>query len=244
MKRLRRAASSTAGGSNEACPRPRVRSTYNVSSRLDGIQITGKALLKLLRGAGCEVVRQTGSHVRVRCGDCFTTVPVHAGETLPVGTLKQIERDLGVLSRQGLAEPSDLSAMECAMKKYRAVYKRDPDGRWIVTIPRVKGCHTYGRTIDQARERVREALSLYVDDARHAVIEDDVRLPSKIGGVIRRAHTLRARVAAARAEAESAEREAVATLRRDLKIGHRDAGTLLGLSHQRVHQIEHKKSAR
>ena len=70
------------------------RSAYNVSSRLDGMQIAGKALLKRLRGAGCEVVRQTGSHVRVRCGDCFTTVPVHAGETLPVGTLKQIERDL------------------------------------------------------------------------------------------------------------------------------------------------------
>ena len=43
---------------------------------------------------GCEVVRQRGSHVRIRCEDCETTVPVHAGEDLPPGTLRAIERDL------------------------------------------------------------------------------------------------------------------------------------------------------
>ena len=36
---------------------------------------------------------------------------------------------------------------------YRAVYRREPDGRWIVEMPQVKGCHSYGRTIDQARDR-------------------------------------------------------------------------------------------
>ena len=40
------------------------------------------------------MVRQRGSHVRVRCNDCETTVPVHAGEDLPPGTLRAIERDL------------------------------------------------------------------------------------------------------------------------------------------------------
>ncbi|MDQ3071473.1 MAG: type II toxin-antitoxin system HicA family toxin [Acidobacteriota bacterium] len=56
--------------------------------------ITGRELLRLLHRVGCKEVRQRGSHVRVRCGDCSTTVPVHAGETLPPGTLRQIERDL------------------------------------------------------------------------------------------------------------------------------------------------------
>jgi predicted RNA binding protein YcfA (HicA-like mRNA interferase family) len=32
--------------------------------------------------------------VRVRCGRCQTTVPVHADEDLPPGTLRAIERDL------------------------------------------------------------------------------------------------------------------------------------------------------
>ncbi len=56
--------------------------------------MTGGRLLRLLRKMGCEEVGRRGSHVRVRCRDCQTTVPVHAGEDLPPGTLRAIERDL------------------------------------------------------------------------------------------------------------------------------------------------------
>ncbi|MCC6748356.1 MAG: type II toxin-antitoxin system HicA family toxin [Deltaproteobacteria bacterium] len=56
--------------------------------------MTGKNLLKLLRSLGCVEERQAGSHVRVRCGKCYSTVPVHAGEDLGKGLLRQIERDL------------------------------------------------------------------------------------------------------------------------------------------------------
>jgi predicted RNA binding protein YcfA (HicA-like mRNA interferase family) len=55
---------------------------------------TGAELLALLRHLGCEAVRQRGSHVRVKCGTCYTTVPVHSGQTLPPGTLARIRRDL------------------------------------------------------------------------------------------------------------------------------------------------------
>jgi predicted RNA binding protein YcfA (HicA-like mRNA interferase family) len=48
--------------------------------------MTGRRVVRLLRQLGCEVVRQRGSHVRVRCDDCETTVPVHAGADLPPGT--------------------------------------------------------------------------------------------------------------------------------------------------------------
>jgi predicted RNA binding protein YcfA (HicA-like mRNA interferase family) len=39
-------------------------------------------------------LRQKGSHLRVQCGKCFTTVPVRAGEELGKGLLREIERDL------------------------------------------------------------------------------------------------------------------------------------------------------
>jgi predicted RNA binding protein YcfA (HicA-like mRNA interferase family) len=55
---------------------------------------TSRTLRRLLKDLGCIEVRQNGSHLRVECGTCVTTVPVHAGETLPIGTLKKIERDL------------------------------------------------------------------------------------------------------------------------------------------------------
>jgi predicted RNA binding protein YcfA (HicA-like mRNA interferase family) len=56
--------------------------------------MTGDRLLALLRTYGCVEVRRRGSHVRVRCGVCSTTVPVHAGEDLGPGLPRAIERDL------------------------------------------------------------------------------------------------------------------------------------------------------
>lgn len=58
------------------------------------VRLTGKDLLRLLQTKGCEVMRQRGSHVRVRCDQCFTTIPLHAGETLRKGLLHKIKRDL------------------------------------------------------------------------------------------------------------------------------------------------------
>lgn len=51
-----------------------------------------KALRRILKSKGCVETRQKGSHLRVECGVCATTIPVHAGEDL--GLLRSIERDL------------------------------------------------------------------------------------------------------------------------------------------------------
>lgn len=56
--------------------------------------MTGKDLLRLLQRLGCRKIRQRGSHVRVQCGKCWTTIPVHAGEDLGPGLLRSIQRDL------------------------------------------------------------------------------------------------------------------------------------------------------
>ena len=56
--------------------------------------MTGRQVLRLLRQLGCHEVRRKGSHVRVRCDECQTTVPTHAGSDIPPGTARAIERDL------------------------------------------------------------------------------------------------------------------------------------------------------
>lgn len=56
--------------------------------------MTGRQILRRLRQFDCHEVRRSGSHARVRCGDCQTTIPIHAGEDIPPGTLRAIERDL------------------------------------------------------------------------------------------------------------------------------------------------------
>lgn len=127
--------------------------------------------------------------------------------------------------------------------KYTAIYEREPDGRWTVEIAEVKGCHTYGRTIEQAKERVREALGLFVDDAGRAELVDKVKLPDDVNKVVRAAKALREKSRAVEGSMLTAQHKAVKALRR-LNLGHRDAGMLLGLSHQRVHQLEKREAVR
>ncbi|MCY4601034.1 MAG: type II toxin-antitoxin system HicB family antitoxin [Acidobacteria bacterium] len=123
-----------------------------------------------------------------------------------------------------------------AGKKYRAVYDRDADGRWNVEIPEVAGCYTYGRTIAQARARIREALGLYVENAEDVTIVDDIRLPAP---AMRRLE----RLARARADAErvqltlSEEQRAAARQLREVGLSFRDSGELLGCTRQRVEQL-------
>jgi predicted RNase H-like HicB family nuclease len=53
-------------------------------------------------------------------------------------------------------------------------YERDDSGWWVASIREVPGCHSQGRTIDEARRRVREALGLFIEDnAESAEFVDD-----------------------------------------------------------------------
>jgi predicted RNase H-like HicB family nuclease len=126
------------------------------------------------------------------------------------------------------------------MKTYQVVYERDESGWWVASVRGVSGCHTQGRTVDEARRRIVEALRLFVDDARRARIVDDVKLPRDAAAAVRTYATLRRKAAQDVRRAAMAARRAVRTLRRGrLKISVRDAARLLGLSHQRIHQLTH-----
>ena len=128
--------------------------------------------------------------------------------------------------------------VEEAVKSYRVAYERDESGWWVATVRWVRGCHTQGRTVDEARRRIREALALFVDDARKVAIVDDVKLPSAATRAIRAYVTLRKKADEEDRRAARAARRAVRVLRTGkLKMSARDAARFLGLSHQRVHQL-------
>ena len=73
------------------------------------------------------------------------------------------------VSREGMVEE--------AVKTYHVTYERDESGWWVAFVRGLRGCHTQGRTVDEARRRIVEAMELFVDNARSAKIVDDVRLP-------------------------------------------------------------------
>jgi predicted RNase H-like HicB family nuclease len=48
-------------------------------------------------------------------------------------------------------------------REYTAVYKKE--GRWIIAwIEEVPGAHTQGRTMEEAKENLREALTLILEE--------------------------------------------------------------------------------
>jgi predicted RNase H-like HicB family nuclease len=127
--------------------------------------------------------------------------------------------------------------MVATMTRYTVRYTRDAAGWWVASVPKVRGCHTQGRTLEEARRRIREALGLAVANADAAVLVDDVRLPREIRRTMAQSRTARTRAERAQQDAKAATTAAVRLLRRRLKMTVRDAGALLGLSHQRVHQL-------
>ena len=123
------------------------------------------------------------------------------------------------------------------MKSYRVVYELDESDHWIATVPSVKGCHTYGRSIHEARTRIREALGLFVRGADRARLIDDVRLSTDARGLIAKARAARMRAQRERANAMRATRDAARQLTGKVGLSVRDAGELIGVSHQRVQQL-------
>ena len=45
------------------------------------------------------------------------------------------------------------------------IIETDEDGIFIVSCPQFKGCHSYGKTIDEALERIREAIAVCMEDS-------------------------------------------------------------------------------
>jgi len=56
--------------------------------------VKGKDLVTFLETIGFVIIRQKGSHVRMKAGDGrYTSVPVHSGEEIPKGLLRKIIRE-------------------------------------------------------------------------------------------------------------------------------------------------------
>ena len=135
--------------------------------------------------------------------------------------------------------------VEEIMNVYHVAYERDESGWWVASVREVRGCHTQGRTVDEARRRIREAMELFVDDAQSAKVVDDVKLPATAAKAIQVYATLRKRADQEDRRAAIAARRAVRLLQGGkLKMSARDAARVLGISHQRVHQLAHERPSR
>lgn len=127
------------------------------------------------------------------------------------------------------------------MKRYTVTFERDEERWWVATVRGVPGVHSQGRSIDEARRHVREALGLAIGDeaAEHAQLVDDVRLPAAARKALAELEKARADEATARVKARKAAARVARTLTEDLHLSRRDAAALTGFSFQRIHQLAH-----
>jgi hypothetical protein len=99
--------------------------------------------------------------------------------------------------------------------------------------------------VDEARRRVVEAMELFIDNLRSAKIVDEIKLPAVAKRAIREYTTPRRKAEQGDRRAALAARRAVSVLRgARLKMSARDAARVLGLSHQRVHQLAQTEAVR
>jgi DNA-directed RNA polymerase specialized sigma subunit len=120
---------------------------------------------------------------------------------------------------------------------YTAVYAREPDGAWIVYIRGHRHeIHTFARSLRTARENIRDALSLWYDDADSATIVDRVELEPALEEELAATEEL-ARLHSDVSRKLAAKRRRAVRVLQKKGLGTRDIAELLELSQQRVSQI-------
>jgi predicted RNase H-like HicB family nuclease len=111
---------------------------------------------------------------------------------------------------------------------------------WALAVPELGGVFTQARRLDQAEAITREAIALILEtpeDSFDVAIEPQMESLGDLRGAIEDALHARAAAEAAQEASSTAMRRAVRGLRGSGYTA-RDAGILLGVSNQRISQLE------
>jgi predicted RNase H-like HicB family nuclease len=125
---------------------------------------------------------------------------------------------------------------------YQVELERDERGWWVASVPAVPRAHTQGRSIAQAMNRIREALSLWVTGAEQATLVPAIHLPAAVQATVRRATAVRERAKRAEDEALVVLRDSIRELTQQNSLSTRDVAVLLKLSPARVDQLKRARA--
>lgn len=50
--------------------------------------------------------------------------------------------------------------------QFKVLIERDEDGLYVASVPELPGCYTQGKTLEEARARIREAIELVLESDR------------------------------------------------------------------------------
>ena len=53
--------------------------------------------------------------------------------------------------------------MQKKIRNFTVIIEQDEDGIYVAKVPDISGCYTQGKTVQQAMERVKEAIQVCLD---------------------------------------------------------------------------------
>lgn len=119
---------------------------------------------------------------------------------------------------------------------YTAMYWRE-GSNWLVELDEEPRVHTFARTLAKAEENIRDATALWFENDDVALKHVYRDLPLETSDVVWAAREARVEMASAEDRALEVTREAAHRLMEVAGLSLRDAAHLLGISHQRLHQL-------
>ena len=122
-------------------------------------------------------------------------------------------------------------------KTYTARCERVGDW-WAISVPELRGVNTQARRLEKVEAMVREAIALFLDVPQDSFdIRIEPVLPRDLQQKVGRVRKVREEAEVLQRQAATASAEVAADLVRRAHLTVRDAGRVLGLSHQRVAQL-------
>ena len=122
-------------------------------------------------------------------------------------------------------------------KTYTARCQRAGDW-WAISVPELRGVHTQARRLEKVDAMVRDAIAVFLDvrpDSFEIRVEPVLSrdLQKKVG----RARKVRSDAEVLQREAATVSAEVAADLVQGAHLTVRDAGRVMGVSHQRIAQL-------
>lgn len=57
-------------------------------------------------------------------------------------------------------------AKSAKVLSFTVVFEQDEDGYFVASVPSLSGCHTQGKTFEQAKRRVKEVIELCLEEEK------------------------------------------------------------------------------
>jgi predicted RNase H-like HicB family nuclease len=157
-----------------------------------------------------------------QCGRTKTTIPRH--------------REINEITPKASSQPWRLgwapAVGSVKRKTYTARCQRSGNW-WAISVPELREVHTQARRLEKAEAMARHAIALFLDVPSNSIdVRIEPMLPCDLQRKVGRARKVRGEAEVLQREAAIASAEVAADLVQLAHLTVRDAGRVLGLSHQ------------